>query len=167
MSTQEDFGEKSTTSTELASNSSADAFDLSTSPPEGWQKNGAAAEKRTSSQFKLNGSGRHLSRRPSNQELSDDDIMQQQAVQLCEGVRSKRGGRRQSKLLAVKKSLATNNREKWRQHNVNRAFVSLRRLVPTHPPDKRLSKNEILRMAIKYIRLLESILEHQNGDECV
>ena len=45
---------------------------------------------------------------------------------------------------------------------MNRAFVNLRRLVPTYPPDKRLSKNEILRMAIKYIRLLESILEHQN-----
>lgn len=51
-----------------------------------------------------------------------------------------------------------NNREKWRQQNVNRAFISLRRLVPTHPPDKRLSKHEILRMAIKYIRLLEWIL---------
>lgn len=60
-----------------------------------------------------------------------------------------------------KKSSSTNSREKWRQHNVNRAFVSLRRLVPTHPPDKRLSKNEILRMAIKYIRLLESILDYQ------
>lgn len=61
-----------------------------------------------------------------------------------------------------KRSSSTNNREKWRQQNVNRAFVNLRRLVPTHPPDKRLSKNEILRMAIKYIRLLESILEHDD-----
>lgn len=60
-----------------------------------------------------------------------------------------------------KKTSSTNSREKWRQHNVNRAFVNLRRLVPTHPPDKRLSKNEILRMAIKYIRLLESILDYQ------
>lgn len=56
-------------------------------------------------------------------------------------------------------ALCTSNREKWRQQNVNRAFISLRRLVPTHPPDKRLSKHEILRMAIKYIRLLEWILE--------
>lgn len=68
---------------------------------------------------------------------------------------------RSSQRLSSKKSPSTNSREKWRQHNVNRAFVNLRRLVPTHPPDKRLSKNEILRMAIKYIRLLESILDYQ------
>lgn len=83
---------------------------------------------------------------------------------LCEGVRSKKSRPRpiNKGSSAGKRSPATNNREKWRQHNVNRAFVNLRRLVPTYPPDKRLSKNEILRMAIKYIRLLESILEHQN-----
>lgn len=59
-----------------------------------------------------------------------------------------------------RRGAVTNNREKWRQQNVNRAFINLRRLVPTYPPDKRLSKNDILRMAIKYIKLLESILEH-------
>lgn len=30
------------------------------------------------------------------------------------------------------------------------AFAELRKLVPTHPPDKKLSKNEILRIAIRY-----------------
>lgn len=60
-----------------------------------------------------------------------------------------------------RRNQSTNNREKWRQQNVNRAFISLRRLVPTHPPDKRLSKHEILRTAIRYISLLESILEHE------
>lgn len=59
----------------------------------------------------------------------------------------------------------SNNREKWRQQNVNRAFISLRKLVPTHPPDKRLSKHEILRMAIKYIKLLEWILAHANQQQ--
>lgn len=61
----------------------------------------------------------------------------------------------------------TNSRERWRQQNVNGAFADLRRLVPTHPPDKKLSKNEILRLAIKYIKLLSSILEYQkkNGSE--
>ncbi|XP_077550401.1 uncharacterized protein LOC144163339 [Haemaphysalis longicornis] len=49
----------------------------------------------------------------------------------------------------------------WRQQNVNGAFADLRRLVPTHPPDKKLSKNEILRLAIRYIRLLSSILDYQ------
>ncbi|KAH9366249.1 hypothetical protein HPB48_008331 [Haemaphysalis longicornis] len=52
-------------------------------------------------------------------------------------------------------------RERWRQQNVNGAFADLRRLVPTHPPDKKLSKNEILRLAIRYIRLLSSILDYQ------
>ncbi|CAL8133661.1 unnamed protein product [Orchesella dallaii] len=56
----------------------------------------------------------------------------------------------------------TNTRERWRQQNVSGAFAELRRLVPTHPPDRKLSKNEILRLAIRYIRLLASILEWQD-----
>ncbi|XP_015927043.1 T-cell acute lymphocytic leukemia protein 1 homolog isoform X2 [Parasteatoda tepidariorum] len=59
----------------------------------------------------------------------------------------------------------TNSRERWRQQNVNGAFADLRRLVPTHPPDKKLSKNEILRLAIKYIKLLSSILEYQKRND--
>lgn len=50
--------------------------------------------------------------------------------------------------VAVRK-MFTNSRERWRQQNVSGAFAELRKLVPTHPPDKKLSKNEILRMAIK------------------
>jgi Helix-loop-helix DNA-binding domain len=41
----------------------------------------------------------------------------------------------------------------------------LRRIVPTHPVDKKLSKNEILRAAIKYIRLLTNVLEWQKQQE--
>ncbi|ESP03612.1 hypothetical protein LOTGIDRAFT_59839, partial [Lottia gigantea] len=52
----------------------------------------------------------------------------------------------------------TNGRERWRQQNVNGAFAELRKLVPSHPPDKKLSKNEILRMSIKYIKLLNKVL---------
>ena len=55
----------------------------------------------------------------------------------------------------------TNTRERWRQQNVNGAFAELRKLVPTHPPDKKLSKNEILRLAIKYIGLLDSVIKYQ------
>ncbi|ELU03222.1 hypothetical protein CAPTEDRAFT_49381, partial [Capitella teleta] len=55
----------------------------------------------------------------------------------------------------------TNSRERWRQQNVNGAFVELRKLVPTHPPDKKLSKNEILRLAMRYIRLLNGVLRFQ------
>lgn len=59
------------------------------------------------------------------------------------------------------RKIFTNSRERWRQQNVSGAFAELRKLVPTHPPDKKLSKNEILRMAIKYIKLLGSVLEWQ------
>ena len=54
-----------------------------------------------------------------------------------------------------------------RQQNVNGAFADLRRLVPTYPPDKKLSKNEILRLAIKYIRLLMAVLDYQKQEEGV
>ncbi|NXC78853.1 TAL1 protein, partial [Anhinga anhinga] len=52
----------------------------------------------------------------------------------------------------------TNSRERWRQQNVNGAFSELRKLIPTHPPDKKLSKNEILRLAVKYINFLVTLL---------
>lgn len=65
----------------------------------------------------------------------------------------------------VVRKIFTNSRERWRQQNVSGAFAELRKLVPTHPPDKKLSKNEILRMAIKYISLLTNILEWQKKQE--
>ncbi|EQB77423.1 hypothetical protein CB1_000365014 [Camelus ferus] len=49
----------------------------------------------------------------------------------------------------VVRRIFTNSRERWRQQNVNGAFAELRKLIPTHPPDKKLSKNEILRLAMK------------------
>nr|XP_040228594.2 uncharacterized protein LOC120953011 [Anopheles coluzzii] len=66
---------------------------------------------------------------------------------------------------AVVRKMFTNTRERWRQQNVSGAFAELRKLVPTHPPDKKLSKNEILRMAIRYIRLLTNVLEWQKKQE--
>ncbi|XP_049619408.1 T-cell acute lymphocytic leukemia protein 2 [Syngnathus scovelli] len=57
----------------------------------------------------------------------------------------------------------TNTRERWRQHNVNSAFSELRKLIPTHPPEKKLSKNEILRLAMRYIDFLTRLLESQGG----
>ena len=58
----------------------------------------------------------------------------------------------------------TNSRERWRQQNVNGAFAELRKLLPTHPPDKKLSKNEILRLAMKYINFLVKLLNDQASD---
>ncbi|XP_048858983.1 T-cell acute lymphocytic leukemia protein 2 [Brienomyrus brachyistius] len=57
----------------------------------------------------------------------------------------------------------TNTRERWRQQNVNSAFAELRKLLPTHPPEKKLSKNEILRLAMRYIGFLVQLLERQGG----
>lgn len=59
----------------------------------------------------------------------------------------------------------TNSRERWRQQNVNGAFSELRKLIPTHPPDKKLSKNEILRLAMKYINFLVTLLNDQQASD--
>ena len=70
----------------------------------------------------------------------------------CEYVTS--GDRKSTDGFPVKKvvrRMFTNSRERWRQQNVNGAFVHLRKLVPTHPPDRKLSKHEILRLAIKVL----------------
>ncbi|XP_074835933.1 protein lyl-1 [Carettochelys insculpta] len=61
----------------------------------------------------------------------------------------------------VARRVFTNSRERWRQQNVNGAFAELRKLIPTHPPDKKLSKNEILRLAMKYISFLAQLLRDQ------
>ncbi|CAG9136147.1 unnamed protein product [Plutella xylostella] len=65
--------------------------------------------------------------------------------------------------LRAPRKFFSNCRERWRQQNVSGAFAELRRLVPTHPPDKKLSKSEILRVAIRYIGLLCEVLEWQKA----
>ncbi|XP_069460306.1 protein lyl-1 isoform X2 [Ambystoma mexicanum] len=65
----------------------------------------------------------------------------------------------------VARRVFTNSRERWRQQNVNGAFADLRKLIPTHPPDKKLSKNEILRLAMKYIDFLVKLLNDQALEE--
>ncbi|MFT7796940.1 T-cell acute lymphocytic leukemia protein 2-like [Arapaima gigas] len=61
------------------------------------------------------------------------------------------------------RKVLTNTRERWRQQNVNSAFAELRKLLPTHPPEKKLSKNEILRLAMRYIGFLVQLLDQQGG----
>ncbi|XP_053573839.1 protein lyl-1 isoform X2 [Bombina bombina] len=63
----------------------------------------------------------------------------------------------------VARRVFTNSRERWRQQNVNGAFAELRKLIPTHPPDKKLSKNEILRLAMRYINFLVTLLGDQHS----
>lgn len=50
-------------------------------------------------------------------------------------------------------------RERIRVEAFNVAFTELRRLLPTLPPDKKLSKIEILRLAICYISYLNHVLD--------
>ncbi|XP_076603315.1 helix-loop-helix protein 2-like [Chaetodon auriga] len=49
-------------------------------------------------------------------------------------------------------------RERVRVLAFNVAFAELRKLLPTLPPDKKLSKIEILRLAICYISYLNHVL---------
>ncbi|XP_046666895.1 transcription factor 15-like [Homalodisca vitripennis] len=44
-----------------------------------------------------------------------------------------------------------NARERDRTHSVNSAFLMVRTLIPTEPPDRKLSKIETLRLATSYI----------------
>ncbi|XP_063297876.1 helix-loop-helix protein 2 [Pelobates fuscus] len=50
-------------------------------------------------------------------------------------------------------------RERIRVEAFNVAFAELRSLLPTLPPDKKLSKIEILRLAICYISYLNHVLD--------
>lgn len=50
-----------------------------------------------------------------------------------------------------------NKRERVRTENVNAGFDNLRRLIPTDPIDRKLSKIEILRLATSYINHLYNL----------
>ena len=55
--------------------------------------------------------------------------------------------------------LTDRTRERLRVEAFNSAFCTLRQLLPTLPPDKKLSKIEILRLAICYITYLNNVLD--------
>ncbi|KAL4715982.1 hypothetical protein ACJJTC_013282 [Scirpophaga incertulas] len=60
---------------------------------------------------------------------------------------------------AAKQRCQANARERDRtQNSVNMAFNTLRLLIPTEPPDRKLSKIEILRLAGSYITHLDNQL---------
>lgn len=50
-----------------------------------------------------------------------------------------------------------NRRERVRTENVNAGFDNLRKLIPTDPQDRKLSKIEILRLATSYINHLYNL----------
>ncbi|XP_062610906.1 helix-loop-helix protein 15-like [Saccostrea cucullata] len=67
--------------------------------------------------------------------------------------------RRRRRRATQKYRTAHATRERVRVEAFNYAFADLRKLLPTLPPDKKLSKIEILRLAICYISYLKHVLE--------
>ncbi|KAK0136226.1 T-cell acute lymphocytic leukemia protein 1 [Merluccius polli] len=65
----------------------------------------------------------------------------------------------------VRQRVSTNSRERWRQQSVGGAFCELRALLPAHPPDRKLSKNQTLRLALRYIHFLSTLAAEQEGSE--
>jgi len=55
---------------------------------------------------------------------------------------------------------SSNVRERTRTHSVNDGFLTLRGLIPTDPPERKLSKIETLRLATSYIWHLNSLLRN-------
>lgn len=69
-----------------------------------------------------------------------------------------RDERRRCRRATPKYRSAHASRERLRVSLFNVAFTSLRRLLPTLPPDRKLSKIEVLRLAICYIAYLDDVL---------
>ena len=67
--------------------------------------------------------------------------------------------RRRRRRATQKYRQAHATRERIRVEAFNVAFTELRKLLPTLPPDKKLSKIEILRLAICYIAYLNHVLD--------
>lgn len=67
--------------------------------------------------------------------------------------------RRRRRRATAKYRTAHATRERVRVEAFNVAFAELRKLLPTLPPDKKLSKIEILKLAICYIAYLNHVLE--------
>ncbi|XP_041372841.1 basic helix-loop-helix transcription factor scleraxis-like [Gigantopelta aegis] len=67
--------------------------------------------------------------------------------------------RRRRRRATQKYRTAHATRERIRVEAFNIAFAELRKLLPTLPPDKKLSKIEILRLAICYISYLNHVLD--------
>ncbi|XP_071529420.1 uncharacterized protein [Panulirus ornatus] len=67
--------------------------------------------------------------------------------------------RRRRRRATLKYRTAHASRERLRVEAFNVAFAQLRKLLPTLPPDKKLSKIEILRLAICYIAYLNHVLD--------
>ena len=88
--------------------------------------------------------------------LSDDQVAD---IIASEGRRpSRRRGSDDEDASRTARRLMTNKRERYRQQLVNDAFSQLRHLIPTFPPDKKLSKHDVLKQAARYIHYVQTML---------
>jgi nescient helix-loop-helix protein len=94
----------------------------------------------------------------SNHEVNNNDG-EVTTSSLCSLTHLTREERRRRRRATQKYRLAHATRERIRVEAFNVAFAQLRKLLPTLPPDKKLSKIEILRLAICYISYLNHVLE--------
>ncbi|XP_054263101.1 helix-loop-helix protein 1-like [Macrosteles quadrilineatus] len=96
----------------------------------------------------------------SRQDLSHMLLQRKRDRDRCE-VQSvlSREERRRRRRATQKYRTAHATRERVRVEAFNVAFCELRKLLPTLPPDKKLSKIEILRLAICYIAYLNHVLD--------
>ncbi|CAD5112374.1 unnamed protein product [Dimorphilus gyrociliatus] len=62
---------------------------------------------------------------------------------------------------------AANIRERRRMFNLNEAFDTLRKRVPTFAYEKRLSRIETLRLAITYIAFMTAVIDGQDAENVV
>ena len=98
--------------------------------------------------------------------LTDIDYEQQKNLSKRDLAQLTREERRKLRRATSKYKAAHATRERMRVVSFNNAYTELRQLLPTLPPDKKLSKIEILRLAICYISYLTHML-NVSGDMIV
>nr|ABY77004.1 paraxis [Scyliorhinus canicula] len=105
-----------------------------------------------------------ISLHPDDENKSESEGSDQ-SFDCCHGAGKRRRVGFSKGTMVVKHRQAANARERDRTHSVNTAFSALRTLIPTEPPDRKLSKIETLRLASSYISHLGNIL--LLGEECL
>ncbi|XP_074659361.1 uncharacterized protein LOC141912075 [Tubulanus polymorphus] len=73
--------------------------------------------------------------------------------------------RKRKRIVTPTQRSAANVRERKRMYNLNEAFDSLRKKVPTFAYEKRLSRIETLRLAITYISFLGDVVEGKDPND--
>lgn len=115
----------------------------------------ARNSKKSESSRKCNfDSGRHESSCESPEKHSVTSVESHAMTQ-----KLSRDEKRRRRRATEKYRTAHASRERIRVEAFNVAFGRLRQLLPTLPPDKKLSKIEVLRLAICYISYLDHVLQ--------